>query len=250
MPHWFGLTDGFYHLNVGKEQIYRNTNEILNCRQDKYPEYKNPDIYVDYQIVRLYEDFLDTLSDVLQPIQKEILALIDTHDKKCKLLNIIDYIYCSAEDYSILDDCDDAMEWRQRRHLSSMHLSYPPYVVMWRHENSITFRWDNKNNVEHDIPVWSSQGGEYQFSVAEFMHEVESFHNRFMSAMKERVNIIVIDNPMPNVNIDIDRLVQEHGERELSLEHALKRQPCVKSWETVISANQRLSIIIEQSAKS
>jgi len=71
--HWFALTDSFYYMELGDVQLFCYSDEILEFWSKEYPgcNSKN-EPYMDYQVVRLYEDVLEILPDVIQPIPEAI----------------------------------------------------------------------------------------------------------------------------------------------------------------------------------
>lgn len=77
--HWFGLTDGIYYMNVGDKQLFRSSDEIIAYWKKENPEYEWNQPFVDYQVVRLYEDLLEVLADVLQPIPEQLSKYIESY---------------------------------------------------------------------------------------------------------------------------------------------------------------------------
>jgi hypothetical protein len=239
--HWFGLTDGLYHINVGDAQLFRYSTESLARFKKDNPELTDePPVYVDYQVVRLYEDLLENLANVLQPVPTELHSIIaDKNSAQAWQL----YWQNRA---GVDDETEQAEElretasfwWLTDRHLSSSHLIYSPEINLWRYEDNIFIRWNNQHNQLDGVAVWSTQSGEYVMSVAEFMAEVTMFHNHFMATMKSRVELIATNNLIPNVKIDIAGLLSEQQARENSLANALKYAPTVKDWAAVIEANK------------
>ena len=70
------------------------------------------------------------------------------------------------------------------------------------------------------------------------MLEVESFHNRLINQMRNRIETIERDNTLPNIKIDIPALFLEQEERNRSFDIALRSIPHVKNWSKVIASNQ------------
>lgn len=76
---WFGLTDGVYHMDVHGKQLFRYSDEIRAHWKFQYSELKDTP-FVDYQVVRLWEDLLEMLPDILNPIPDKLFHLIETHE--------------------------------------------------------------------------------------------------------------------------------------------------------------------------
>ena len=72
------------------------------------------------------------------------------------------------------------------------------------------------------------------------MQEVESFHSRLMNEMGNRIDILLTDNPIPDIKIDFHGLTKEHEERKTSLKAALKRGPHKTDWDQVLKSNVKL----------
>jgi Family of unknown function (DUF5984) len=245
---WFGLTDGFYYLNTGIDQLFRYSNQIIDYWKHLYPDdvtVSHP--YVDYQITRLYEDLIEILPNVLQPIPKELHSLVITQAKEDSwrkywrdMLDLVD-----DEDEKTIDQFIHAQSWWNHRQLSSYHIVEGPTIAMWRFENEIFIRWDNQSRTINNIPVWSSQMGEVNMSVDEFISEIKSFNDRFLSAMCDRVNEIVHANPIHDVDIDIEHLIKEQSEREGWLANALKISALAGSdyWESILNTNHELHLL-------
>jgi Family of unknown function (DUF5984) len=245
---WFGLTDGFYYLNLGDDELFRYSDEIMAHWKHLYPHDPTiPHPYVGYQITRLYEDLIEILPNILQPIPKELYSLVITQAKENAwkkrwryLLDLVD-----DEDEKTIDLFFYAESWWDYRQLSSMHLNQSPNIAIWCFENEIFIRWDTRSKTIDNIPVWSSKIGEVKMSIEEFLNEIRSFHDRFMSAMSDRVNEIVNTNPIPDVEIDIKHLIREQAEREGWLANALKKPALAGSdyWESILKTNRELDLL-------
>jgi hypothetical protein len=235
--HWFGLTDGNYYIDVGDVQLFRYSAEILAYWTKENPELKGVEpFYVDYQVVRLYEDLLEILPDILQPVPAEMQCLIadERITKSWELFwqNRTDAI----EEEEVLRE--SACYWWWRRRLTSLHLTHSPIINIWRVEDNIIIRWNNQQHQVNGLAVWSTQSGEYKMPLAVFMAEVKLFHNNLMVEMKNRVALVATNNPIANVKIDIDILKNEQLMRENSLAEVLNLLPQEIEWAKAIEANK------------
>jgi hypothetical protein len=59
---WFGLTDGDYRINVGSEHLFAYSEGIKRHFSTKDPNFRGD--YVNYHVVRLWEDICEILPDV------------------------------------------------------------------------------------------------------------------------------------------------------------------------------------------
>ncbi len=67
--HWFGLTDGEYWLDLNKTTLYEYTNEILAGEE------VNNTNHVEYQIVRLIEDWTSIFDAIVEPVPDAFYAI-------------------------------------------------------------------------------------------------------------------------------------------------------------------------------
>src|SRR4051812_21332756 len=69
--HWFGLTDGWYWIEIGDDQLFRYSDALMAHEE---PWLSTPDTfpYVDYYVVRLWEDLIDLLPTILAPVPDSV----------------------------------------------------------------------------------------------------------------------------------------------------------------------------------
>lgn len=238
--HWYGLTYGIFHLDVNGKKLFQNSDEILEYWKNEEPQYKYYD-YIDYQIARLYEDTLSILPYILQPISDKLLEIIkpieflNSIKKIQNIINSSKYIYDeSLEEYYIFND------FFNLRSLDSSYLVQSPNIYFIRDGDNIIIRWDNRDKIIDGYKVWSEELGKYQMAVTEFTREVESFHNRLMDGMEERVKSIVKNNPFKDVYIDIDSLIIKHEERKKFLKEKLEYKPIIPDWKEILSLYKKI----------
>lgn len=235
--HWFGLTDGYFYMNVDSEILFHSTDEILEHWKSEQPEFAPKSNFVDYQVVRPYEDLLQILPDVLQPIPDDIFKHIETYEHQAKFENRMqNYWDLLDDDAEPSDEYYDATEWLGLRHLSTLHLNQGPDIWFLLNDSQLIVRWDNEGKLENGIPLWSSMSGEIRMQLDKFIIEVKYFHDRLMRDMEKRIDLICNNNPIPDIKIDLKGLVKEHQERKLSLKKALEQKPTVKNWDVVQNA--------------
>jgi len=238
--HWFGLTDGIYFLNVGNDQLFRASELMLRhwSRQDNSIDLNQP--YVDYQVVRLYEDLLDILPDILDPVPTTVNKLIDTSSAQKSWYSSLDWYFETDENDELDDLFFNATDWWSFRKLSTLHLSQGPDIWFWRINDTIRIRWDNEQKEIDGIQPWTAITGQYDLPIAAFMEEVESFHTRLMDEMGNRIDILLNNNPIPDIKIDFHGLTKEHEERKAFLQSAIKRGPQKTDWNQVLKSNEEL----------
>jgi hypothetical protein len=142
--HWFGLTDGIYFMNVGSEQLFCASTAYMEYLAKEYPDININDVYVDYQVVRLYEDLLEKIVDMLQPVPSEIHQLIETKEKQEQWATNLWDIFESTDSDEIDDLYIEATDWwKYHRSLSTMHLSEGPNIWIWTSDETVHIRWNN-----------------------------------------------------------------------------------------------------------
>lgn len=235
--HWFGLTDGYFHMDVGTEKLFRlsdafvsrnSVNQIGCCRFD---------YSVDYQVIRPLEDLMEILPDILQPIPAELFDLFNTISKHQALTRSIANYWGGLKDgEGPCDEYYDAFELLGVRKLSTNHLQNGPDIWFLNDGTNITIRWLEKDNTAICTPVWSSFSGEIVISKTEFISEVTDFHKRLMDVMYSRIETLKHENPFVDTKIDMKLLNDEQNRRNSMLDEALKREPTIKDWSVVSRA--------------
>ncbi|HEY9907288.1 MAG TPA: DUF5984 family protein [Thermosynechococcaceae cyanobacterium] len=74
---WFVLTDGFYRLQVGSEFLFNYSDDFAE-RWAAQSVSVHTRSFVDYYVVRLWEDLLEILPDVLEPLPLRFPACLRT----------------------------------------------------------------------------------------------------------------------------------------------------------------------------
>lgn len=195
---WFGLTDGWYAIDAKDGRLFQYTQEMMQHLNPKFDSRAACSDWVDYQVVRLYEDLLEMLPDVLSEVPDEVHALVSTVEARREWRRSVDWVYDSEEDNN-LDTLEAATEWTRLRKLDSLYLVDGPRIWLWRNRARIYVQWDNADLKTDGLPRWAATEGTTSLAVEHFIEEIRSFHVRLMSAMAERVNMIATNNPLVGV---------------------------------------------------
>lgn len=70
---WFGLTDGWCWWNVDSQELFRYSQAVIEKWTNEYPDAQIILPYVDYQVVRPWEDLLQCLPAVLNPVPDDLI---------------------------------------------------------------------------------------------------------------------------------------------------------------------------------
>jgi hypothetical protein len=72
---WFALTDGWYWIEVGGHELLRYSDRTLRMWADERgAEAASP--YVDYYVVRLWEDVLEILPEIMEPVPGDLISFV------------------------------------------------------------------------------------------------------------------------------------------------------------------------------
>ncbi|MBN8459027.1 MAG: hypothetical protein J0M04_14440 [Verrucomicrobia bacterium] len=246
--HWFGLTDGCFSIDCGIARLFQYTPEMLVKWEIPSPDEWNPTAWVDYPIIRLYEDVIDLLQHVLVELPSDFHRLVsDVASHRAWRENLRQI--AESDDW---DEGDEDMsqcyllvlQWMGYRKLDSSYLVDGPETWFWRHSDEIYVLWDNEDSVADGFPRWTAASGVISMSVERFLGEVESFHHRLMASMQDRIHEIAFANPFKGVKIDIPYLFLVQKQRERSLANALAAAPEEPDWEKVRHAMRMLGCAI------
>ena len=244
--HWFGLTDGFYHLKVGEVEVLKYTPEIMQEGAKKgWQTQKLP--YPDYYVVRLFEDLLEILPYIYEEVPAEVAQYVAAPERNTQFdlmyeawISQLDSELLDPQQEQVIEDvAETSIGWRRNCYLSSAHLQKGPLIWFWRTGEQVHIRWDCSGKSDEGVPFWTSESGEYSILFQEFQAEIEDFNQRFIGEMRERVESACHEWPLPEVKIDLEHLRVEQIQREGSLSEAL----AIKSetdWDKVIGAIKQL----------
>jgi hypothetical protein len=231
--HWFGLTDGWYWLDVGEEELFRYTPQLIQHlkRSDNFP-------YVDDQIVRLWENVIGLLPTILEPLPLSLLHKINVYESWFHWIEKAQQWIDATEDQQLIDVYTDALDWWGARQLWTGHLINGPRIALWSDGPLIHLEWDHRGFDWDGMQTWTAQTGKFSLSLNDFLEEVRSFNMRLIQSMGERVQEIKREWPRPNVFINIDQLEKEQIDRanqlQKSLSAASRHKPT--NWERVLTA--------------
>ncbi len=219
--HWFGLTDGWYWIEAGEQEVFRFSEEALaDLETQGYPSTLP---YIDYQIARFWEDLLDLLHYSLVPLPEDIATLLSDKSAWTELQVHCDQAMSDGDNWHIWDA---ALRWWWSRQLSSGH-AVLQYLWIWRVGDEVTLRWDGTKPqriiTTSPVYLWTApEQGEITVSLSSFLEAVHDFNDQLMAQMAERV--------AGNAELEGD-----HTYRVALLENALA-YPYEEDWETIRAA--------------
>lgn len=205
--HWFGLTYGKYRIRVGKDYL-------LNYSAGYSTHTGDATSFVEYQVVRLWEDILEMLPSILEPAPDELHYLLESSatERKNFLGRAIDEDLPESSTYWLCD-----------RELDCGYLATAPQISIWSTESDVTISWDCERNTENSKPVWSASRGSYKMTRTEFLNAVTEFDAALIAQMKDRVDSVLSGWKSGTVRIDLGHLVREQEDRSTWLANHLQR---------------------------
>jgi hypothetical protein len=229
---WFGFTDGFYRLQVGSEFLLNYSDDFVNhWAIQNYSSNVYGGSFVDYYVVRLWEDILAILPDVLDPLPTELSNFFE-NDKSAWFgweNNALDWLDRQPDEDKAIEIFEMIVSWQSDRRLDAAYLQNAPRIWIWSTDRDVIISWDNTEIVSEGIQVWSARQGHYYIKRNEFLDEVRAFHDKLMSEMAERVEHICDRWCRSEIYVNTQHLRYEQQDRKTWLDRALKSSSSL-SW--------------------
>jgi hypothetical protein len=150
--HWFGLTDGCYWLHTGDTELFRYREEVLEAYRYDNDSCKP---YVDYPVVRLWEDLLEILPSALAPVPQTLASLLKAPNLSAWRTRVEHWM--EAKENRLYEPAyEHATEWLRKRFLSSGHLVAGPKIWVWNDGTHIHIEWDNRERQIEGMPAWNA----------------------------------------------------------------------------------------------
>ncbi len=208
-PHlgWFALSDGWYWIEAGSAELFRYSQPLINQWRQTHrgEQWLNTLPYVDYQVVRLWEDMIGLLPAVLEPIPLDLGLILSaagtwaTWHRAAE--KVVERALPDDEGWGLLDAASD---WWWSRYLDTAYLQAGPHIWFWSDGSDIHLHWDNRECVLDGLPAWEATVGSYAIPVADFFEEVQDFDTRFLARMHDRITIAQAEWSRPDVSLDSD----------------------------------------------
>lgn len=246
---WFELTDGRYWLDAGGTELFRYSQALMeqSAREhagEPWLERMEGLPYVDYQVSRLWEDVLDMLHDVLEPVPQPLAsALTDGLWAVWERAAETALLEAFPEDEA-LDTLEAAAGWWWHRELDSLYLLSGPRIWFWSDTANAHIQWDNRDQLIDGLPAWEALVGQHTMPLEAYIEEVRSFDARFIRRMRDRVAMAQAEWARPDVALD-PNLAREHQDRSKWLsrrfEPGAQREPI--DWDSVLAAIARIEAL-------
>jgi hypothetical protein len=226
---WFGLTQGDYRIKVGSEYLFNYSEPYTKYLIKTFPEYSFNTTLVDYYVVRLWEDILEILPSILEPVPKEIQHYLDSgYENYLALENKAtgwqeSQMKKGMNETATWKIVELANSWLNNRWLDSAYLSPSARIWIWSDESDVIVSWDNREIKVETIPVWSASYGNYRINKEDFINVVRKFNNYLFAEMYERVETVCQNWKDSKIKVDFENLKSEQKNRATWLENSLNK---------------------------
>lgn len=233
--HWFGLTEGWYRIEVGGRELLRRSRV----------EYRHP--YVDYYLARLWEDVCVLTPDVLEPVPDDLQPFVSS-DPRHWVCDPLEFMPEGDKDGTgdVGSDAPEdpvvtAANWHGEHYLDFGYLRNAPDLRFWRtvcgDRDEVTVDWRH----EDDGEIAFTAGPAVRFSVptVSYLEAVHALDRDLMAAMRQRVEELERGGGPPGVNLDLALVRREHEDRTRWLARNLERSPDT-NWDVVRQGARRL----------
>ncbi|MEV6108759.1 DUF5984 family protein [Streptomyces sp. NPDC051940] len=214
--HWFGLSDGAYWVETEEHELLRYAEPTLRAR----PDSRRPP-YVDYYVVRLWEDLLAMLPEVLEPVPGDLLPFVSG-------------ALPELDGDEVDDDVLTALDWHGGHVLNLGYLRNAPTLRWWRDTTGGTdvVRTDWRHDPDPDIAFAGPPALRFSVPTEAFVEAVTRFDREFLAAMEERVAALEAAGGLPGVEVDLAALRAEQRQRAGLLPQVRGRR-LATDWERV-----------------
>lgn len=244
--HWFALTDGWYWIEAGEAELFRYSQAEVNAAVQEDPNAPwAPQLlempYVDYYVVRLWEDLLEILPDVLEPVPSRLAAPLESERRWMAWERQAKAAVEAVEDEILNEKASDLLEaaagWWWNRHLDTLYLQAGPQIWFWSDGRNAHVEWDNQTSIRDGIPVWETSGGSHSMPAHAFLQEIRAFDARLMRQMQDRITSVQTEWTRPEIALD-PGLTEEHLARSRRMQQCMEsiaRHPPT-AWDEVFHA--------------
>lgn len=219
--HWFGLTDGWYCIDLDGHEVLRYSERTVQELQND-SDGGRPHPYVDYYVVRLWEDMIALMSEAMDPVPQDLL----------------DVAADNSPDWTCLDtpEAEAALTWHGAGRLYTSYLRIAPHVRCWRtvlgEDDTVTVTWEHQADPEGVIEFVGPQTGRVTMPTSEFLAAVTELDRALLAAMDQRISELEESAPVPGVEWDVAQLRRDHSDRATWLQRARDREPGT-DWDAV-----------------
>jgi hypothetical protein len=228
--HWYGLTYGEQWIEAGSDRLFEVSDEFLG----KFGGTR----HIDYNLARLYEDILEMLPHVLEPVPDDLSQYLygaahsEWQSKKRLAFSESTDELSGDEEYEI-----DHTMWIGSRTLYCPQFTAPPQVRMWSTNDQLThIAWEAGHCICEGVRMWSANSGTFSLTTTQFEREIDSFHERLMAAMDGRITDVRSGAHDPSIAIDVAELERAQHEHRAVFPRLARKLTLVTDWDAARKA--------------
>jgi len=229
--HWFALTSGWYWIEVGDHELLRYSERTLRRWAIEDGESGEPTPYVDYYVVRLWEDVLEMVPLLTEPVPADLVHFVAGE--------LSDWA-----SHEISPQAEAASLWHSDHSLYMGPLQNAPHIRLWRKiidgDDAVTIDWRHRPG--SDIDFAAPLAGRIVVPTGSFDAAVSEFDRAFLAAMEERVAALEAAGQRSGVHLDYEQLRREQQDRTAWLHRARARQVST-DWAAVRAGARELLAI-------
>lgn len=230
--HWFGLTDGWYWIELGEHELLRYAPETLAEHRDGGAAARHP--YVDYYVARIWQDLIGLAPAVLEPVPDDLQDFVASDPRDWR----------PVDDGELDDpDLDAAMAWHDGHEIYLGYLRDAPRIRFWRagegESDGVTVSWQHPDAGDSDIRFTAPATGRVRVPADSFAAAVRRLDAELIAAMAQRIGELERAVPVDGVQVDLAQLRGEHDDRSTWLARLLDRRPGT-DWDALRRGADRL----------
>ncbi|MFE1595445.1 DUF5984 family protein [Nocardia sp. NPDC058705] len=213
--HWFALTEGWFCLEVGGIELLRYTEQTMASFPRESHRTAPP--WVGYYVVRLWEDILEALPFILEPVPDDLAEFVAAGSAEW------------VDTDEVLDNMrlDAAYDFHSQRCIDTGYLRFGPVLRWWRSVDpvdTVTVAWQFPVDPDGEIAFTAPLSGQVSVGTDEFIDAVTDFDYRLFEFMQQRVDRLAATGAPAGIELDTALLIQEQAQRRTLLARALAHQ--------------------------
>jgi hypothetical protein len=219
--HWFALTSGWYWIEAGDHELLRYADHTLRRWAIEEGDGGKLNPYVDYYVVRLWEDVLEMVSVLTEPVPPDLVG----------------FVAAELPDWPSWDNTpqgETAGMWHADHSMYMGPLTNAPHIRLWRTItdgiDAVTVDW--KHPPESAIGFAAPAAGRVTVPTSSFDAAVSELDHALLAAMEDRVTALESAGPPAGVDLDLRQLRREQRDRATWLPRARARKR-VTDWAAV-----------------
>jgi hypothetical protein len=173
--HWFGLAEGWYCLDIDGRELLRYSDHTMGMWRTGSDGPARAHPWVDYYVVRLWEDMLEVLPHALEPVPGDLVEFMVGESMN----------WCETDDPA----ADVAMSAYGDRIVDTGYLRVGPHLRWWREvdtADTIVIAWRYPTDPHGEISFTAPEYGQASVSTEEFVSAVTDFDRSLLDAMQTR----------------------------------------------------------------